>query len=490
MALKVDFQHRCKRRSDCGDLLLMNQILTVAIFVALATCVAIVLRYSQTRLEGADPQILSTLMAILFTSGLDVVFGMFPLTEFPVYEAEAEYGFTNPLAIEFGFWGFLIWAFYFLTTFYFCIVEPKLKLFELGPIRWINNLTIIATCAFTGYLFLTYLPTYIEGISEPVRYSLVAAVVLAAVLSSTDIRYVKWLGLLSSGLFFGLIGLLWLASGMGPLGLAQSASNIGGYFANLPKFTQPITDYHAFYLFWWFAWSIMIGQFVARFVGGLRTDQLLLALLIIPSIPIALWFSVLYYYHTNAIDLTGLLQLSMVSVGIIFVVNSLASLTRLYSENLGLKVQRLNRPGYVATQWSLLIGLILLYTLTVLPIVIWIMRDQFQGIPVELEEAALVDGLGIWGAFMQIVLPIALPGMVAAFILSLVLCWNEYFFAALLTATNATTLPVMVASQTGSQGINWWSMAALSSAAILPLVIVAIFLEKYIIKGMAAGAVK
>lgn len=136
------------------------------------------------------------------------------------------------------------------------------------------------------------------------------------------------------------------------------------------------------------------------------------------------------------------------------------------------------------------IGLILLYTLMVLPIVIWIMRDQFQGIPIELEEAALVDGLGIWGAFMQIVLPIALPGMVAAFILSLVLTWNEYFFAALLTATNATTLPVMVASQTGSQGINWWSMAALSSAAILPLVVVAIFLEKYIIKGMAAGAVK
>ncbi|MDT2085111.1 MAG: carbohydrate ABC transporter permease, partial [Planktomarina sp.] len=136
------------------------------------------------------------------------------------------------------------------------------------------------------------------------------------------------------------------------------------------------------------------------------------------------------------------------------------------------------------------IGLILLYTLMVLPIVIWIMRDQFQGIPIELEEAALVDGLGIWGAFAQIVLPIALPGMVAAFILSLVLCWNEYFFAALLTSSNASTLPVMVASQTGSQGINWWSMAALSSAAILPLVIVAIFLEKYIIKGMAAGAVK
>lgn len=136
------------------------------------------------------------------------------------------------------------------------------------------------------------------------------------------------------------------------------------------------------------------------------------------------------------------------------------------------------------------VGLILLYALTVMPIVIWIMRDQFGSIPVELEEAALVDGLSIWGAFFRIVLPIALPGMAAAFILSMVLCWNEYFFAALLTSTNANTLPVMVASQTGSQGINWWSMAALSTAAIAPLAIVGIVLERYLIKGMTAGAVK
>jgi multiple sugar transport system permease protein len=136
------------------------------------------------------------------------------------------------------------------------------------------------------------------------------------------------------------------------------------------------------------------------------------------------------------------------------------------------------------------IGLILLYTLTVLPIVIWIMRDQFDTIPRELDEAGLVDGLSSWGVFLRLVLPIALPGMVAAFILSLILCWNEYFFAALLTSTNANTLPVMVASQTGSQGINWGAMAALSTAAILPLVIVGILLERYIIKGLTAGAVK
>ncbi|MFO1038665.1 MAG: carbohydrate ABC transporter permease [Geminicoccaceae bacterium] len=135
-------------------------------------------------------------------------------------------------------------------------------------------------------------------------------------------------------------------------------------------------------------------------------------------------------------------------------------------------------------------GLVMIYALMVLPIVIWIMKDQFDTIPIELEQAALVDGCSIWGAFLRIVLPIALPGMVAAFILSVVLCWNEYFLAALLTSTNAKTLPVMVASQTGSQGINWWSMAALSSAAILPLAVIGIFLERYIIKGLTAGAVK
>lgn len=346
----------------------MNLILTIAIFVTLGTSALIVLRFAGMRLNGTDPLPLTAFMAILFTSGLDVGLIMFPLTEFPVYESEAEYGFTNALAIEFGFWGFLVWAFYFLTTFYFCVVEPKLKLFDIGWVKLINSAVIIATCAFTGFLFLSYLPTYIEGIPDLYRYGLVASVVMLAVLSSTDIRYVKWLGLGSSVLFFGLIALLWVMSGAGFGGLADSVSNISGYFSNLPKFTSPLSDLHAFYLFWWFAWSIMIGQFVARFVGGMRAWQLLVALLVIPSIPIALWFSVLYIYHTNAIELAGMLQASMVVVGIIFVVNSLDSLTRLYSENLNLTVSRLSGPGYVLTHWILLFGLILLYQFTPLKI--------------------------------------------------------------------------------------------------------------------------
>jgi multiple sugar transport system permease protein len=136
------------------------------------------------------------------------------------------------------------------------------------------------------------------------------------------------------------------------------------------------------------------------------------------------------------------------------------------------------------------IGMILLYTLTVLPIVIWIMRDQFNAVPIELEEAALVDGASVWVSFLRVVFPIVLPGIVSAFLLCLILCWNEYFLAALITSTDAKTMPVMVASQISSQSIRWWTMAAVSFALCFPLILVAIFLERYIVKGMAAGAIK
>lgn len=135
-------------------------------------------------------------------------------------------------------------------------------------------------------------------------------------------------------------------------------------------------------------------------------------------------------------------------------------------------------------------GLVLIYTVMNLPIVIWIMFDQFNSIPSELEQAAQVDGSSIWGAFLRIVLPIAAPGLVAAYILTVVLCWNEYFIALVLASTNAVTLPFLIAGQVSSQGIKWWTMAALTCAAIAPLAIIGVFLERYIVKGLTAGSVK
>ncbi len=135
-------------------------------------------------------------------------------------------------------------------------------------------------------------------------------------------------------------------------------------------------------------------------------------------------------------------------------------------------------------------GLVLMYTIMNLPIVIWIMFDQFNSIPTELDQAAQVDGSTEWGAFLRIVLPIAAPGLVAAYILTVVFCWNEYFIALVLSSTDAVTLPFMIAGQVTSQGVKWWTMAALTCAAIAPLLVIGILLERYIVKGLTAGSVK
>ncbi|MDB4476246.1 BCCT family transporter [bacterium] len=342
----------------------MNAILVIAIAATLLTSLIIAVRWGSTVCQGSMPSSLFAFSAILFTSGLDVGLIMFPLTEFPVYAEEAAYQFANPLAIEFGMWGFLVWAFYFLTTFYFCRIEPRLQLFEIPIIKFINNCVVIATCAFTGFLFLSYLPSYVEGISPIAQYSLVFLVVICAVFSSTDIRYVKVLSIASTWLFFALIAFLWINSKMGLIGFLNSSSNLSEYFGNLHRFLSPLSDYHAFYLFWWFSWSIMIGQFVSRFLSPMKTRSLLAALLIIPSIPIAVWFSVLYYYYTHDVELTKSVNLCLVTVGVIFVINSLDSLIRRYTTNLGITVERLGRRNYVLFNAVALLALILLYRFT------------------------------------------------------------------------------------------------------------------------------
>jgi choline-glycine betaine transporter len=179
----------------------MQTLLSIAIIITLLTSVFIIIKFGNLKLKGPNPVPIVTFIAILFTSGLDVGLIMFPLTEFAIYNENTEYQFTNPLAIEFGFWGFLVWGFYFLTTFYFCAIEPKLKLFEIPLIKLINTLIIVSTCAFTGYLFFSYLPDYINNISEFNRYSVLGIVILLAVLSSTKLHYIKLLSVCSTLLF-------------------------------------------------------------------------------------------------------------------------------------------------------------------------------------------------------------------------------------------------------------------------------------------------
>ncbi len=346
----------------------MVTLVSITMVVALMSAAFVVLRWPTYQCIGDTPLPTPSFLAILFTSGLDVGLIMFPLIDFQIYASETDYSFASPLVIEFGFWAGLVWGFYFLTTLYFCAIEPRLKLFELAPIRWIHNSAVIATCAFTAYLFLAHLPSYIEGISLITTYLLVGTVIVLAVASSTRLTVLRVLSLSSTGLFFVLIGTAWLASGVGISGLLGAMSGLSSYFMNLDRFILPINDYHGFYLSWWFAWSIMIGQFVARFVNGMAAWKLLIAILIVPSIPIALWFSVLYGYFAGGIPIGDSITLLMIVVGILFVINSLDSLTRLYSQNLDLTVEVLGRPRYIVTHALLLAALVVSYQFTPLKI--------------------------------------------------------------------------------------------------------------------------
>ncbi|MDB4837226.1 BCCT family transporter [Marinomonas sp.] len=354
----------------------MTLLLSAGIIFTILAITFCLYRWGNIQCVGVTPVRTFTFIAILFTSGLDVGLIMFPLTEFASYAdttASPEYAFSNPLAIEFGFWGFLIWGFYFLTCFYFCVIEPRVRFFEIPVVKWINNIVIIGTCAFTAYLLLVNLPWYIPQVGDGESivmtfYVVVFCVILAAVFSSTDLKYVRVLSLLSTWLFLGLIALMWAFAAIGPGEMFDSIVLIGDYFGNLHHFVLPINDYHEFYLFWWFAWSIMIGQFTSRFVGGLRTWQVLAALLIFPSIPLAIWFSVLYFYHSNGLDSSGFIAIAMVVVGITFVINSLDSLIRLYTDNLNLTVSRLGRLPYILGNIAMLCLLTLLFKMNFLQI--------------------------------------------------------------------------------------------------------------------------
>jgi multiple sugar transport system permease protein len=135
-------------------------------------------------------------------------------------------------------------------------------------------------------------------------------------------------------------------------------------------------------------------------------------------------------------------------------------------------------------------ALIIAYVASHLPIVVWLMRDYFQSIPLELEESAAIDGASPYRIFRSIVLPLAVPGLVATFLFVLVFAWNEYLIALFLTSANAQTLPLTVAAQNATRGPQWWYMSVLILIMIGPVIAMAIALERFIARGLLVGAVK
>ena len=136
------------------------------------------------------------------------------------------------------------------------------------------------------------------------------------------------------------------------------------------------------------------------------------------------------------------------------------------------------------------LGLILAYLGFSLALAVWILRDFFARIPKEIEESALIDGASWFRAFCSITLPLSMPGLVATFILCFIFTWNEYLFALILTFQKAGTVPLLLAAQVTGTGVQWWRMSALAVMSIIPSIICAFVLERYMVRGLFAGGTK
>lgn len=135
-------------------------------------------------------------------------------------------------------------------------------------------------------------------------------------------------------------------------------------------------------------------------------------------------------------------------------------------------------------------GLTISYLAFNLPFLIWILMGFFEAIPNELEEAALIDGASRFTAFVRVIFPIAAPGVMAAAVLSFILCWNEFLFALVLTGADSSTVPVALAALQTQRGVLIGKLSAGVVMAIAPIVILSLFIQKYLVRGLSFGAIK
>jgi multiple sugar transport system permease protein len=136
------------------------------------------------------------------------------------------------------------------------------------------------------------------------------------------------------------------------------------------------------------------------------------------------------------------------------------------------------------------IALILIYTAMNLSLVIWILRGFFAEIPMEIEEAALVDGYSRLQIFWRVAVPLVRPGIVSTAILSAIFSWNEFLYAVVLTQSRAATLPVYLAGFSNSMGLAWGEYMAVGTMAVLPILVFTFALQKHLVRGLTFGAVK
>jgi multiple sugar transport system permease protein len=136
-------------------------------------------------------------------------------------------------------------------------------------------------------------------------------------------------------------------------------------------------------------------------------------------------------------------------------------------------------------------SLVIVYTAFNLPFVVWMMRGFFMEVPREMEEAAMVDGDSRLGALRRVVLPLVAPGLAATAVFCLIISWNEFLFALVLTQTDAAmTLPVGIAGRVTQYEIKWGVMSAAGVVAMMPILVFAMAVQRYLVRGLSLGAVK
>jgi len=135
-------------------------------------------------------------------------------------------------------------------------------------------------------------------------------------------------------------------------------------------------------------------------------------------------------------------------------------------------------------------GLILAYTFVNLPFVIWMMRAFFKELPEEIEEAALIDGCSRLRVLWSNALPLVAPGLATTFLLAVLFSWNEFLFAVKLTSFNTATLPALISSFIIDRGLQWGSMSAAGTAALAPMILVALLVQRWIVSGLTLGSIK
>jgi multiple sugar transport system permease protein len=136
-------------------------------------------------------------------------------------------------------------------------------------------------------------------------------------------------------------------------------------------------------------------------------------------------------------------------------------------------------------------SLVIVYTALNLPFVVWMMRGFFRELPKELEEAAMVDGDSRLGALVRVILPLVTPGLAATAVFCLIVSWNEFLLALVLTQTDASmTLPVGIAGRVTQYEIKWGVMSAAGVVAMIPILAFAMAVQRYLVRGLSLGAVK